>query len=260
MTGRPPDARRLVFDLLQVLSHPGVQATQRLVGDQFMWFSMQKDIASWCKSCHSCKANKIHKHHHSPVQVIPVPEEPFSHVHMDLVGPFTPSNGFMSIFTDMAFDRHTRWPEAILMTSTMAESCTQAFLFHWVAWFGVPCHLTSDRGPQIHLFYLGHGSHPRDLPPPNIILPSAKQQGGGAHAPQPQVLIEGVLVFPVVDGAAPVGSPGPPGECMLRLQLLSSQPGLPPLAPPAQGAALAPARNLALHHPHQPSLPYHSTF
>lgn len=51
---------------------------QQLVGDRFVWFNMQEDIAAWCCSCHSCQANQVHKHHRSPVHVIPVPEEPYS--------------------------------------------------------------------------------------------------------------------------------------------------------------------------------------
>lgn len=87
----PPAARRLAFDLLHGLSHPGVRATQQLVGDWFVWFNMRKDIVAWCRSCHSCQANKVHKHHHSPIHVIPIPEKPFYHVHMDLLAPPPPT-------------------------------------------------------------------------------------------------------------------------------------------------------------------------
>lgn len=80
----PPDTCCQVFHLLHFLSHTG------LVGDQFVWFRMCGDIAQlWC-TCQSCQATKIHHHHHSPVSVIPVPDNPFSHIHMDFVSPLPP--------------------------------------------------------------------------------------------------------------------------------------------------------------------------
>ena len=45
-------------------------------------------------------------------------------------------------------DRFTRWPEAIPLSVTSATSVASAFLHHWVARFGIPATVTSDRGPQ----------------------------------------------------------------------------------------------------------------
>lgn len=71
-----------------------------------------------------------------PIHVIPVPDKPLSHIHMDLVGLLPLSHGFSHMLT--IIDRHTRWPEMIPMKSTTADSYVQALLLHWVAWFGVP--------------------------------------------------------------------------------------------------------------------------
>ena len=64
----------------------------------------------------------------------------------DRVGPLPPSQGFTHLFTIV--DRFTRWPEAIPLTSTDTKSCARALLSHWIARFGLPQHITSDRGPQ----------------------------------------------------------------------------------------------------------------
>jgi hypothetical protein len=45
-------------------------------------------------------------------------------------------------------DRFSRWPEAIPMAGATAEDCAKALLRGWIARFGVPSDLTSDRGPQ----------------------------------------------------------------------------------------------------------------
>lgn len=97
------------------------------------------------KTCNLCQLNKVIKHHHSPVIEMPVPMEPFSHIHVDLVGPFHPSHGFTHLFP--IIDRSTHWPEAIPVSNTAAEMCADVLL-NWVARFSMPRHLTSDRGAQ----------------------------------------------------------------------------------------------------------------
>ncbi|CAH8676919.1 unnamed protein product [Schistosoma rodhaini] len=76
----------------------------------------------------------------------------FQHVHVDLVGPLPPSNGFTYIFT--AVDRFTRWPIACPIKDISAENIAAVFLDRWISNFGVPSTVTSDRGSQFqsHLF------------------------------------------------------------------------------------------------------------
>ncbi|KAK9543202.1 hypothetical protein VZT92_000997 [Zoarces viviparus] len=45
-------------------------------------------------------------------------------------------------------DRTTRWPEAIQLLSTTADDVARAFIQAWVARFGAPADVSSDRGPQ----------------------------------------------------------------------------------------------------------------
>uniref|UniRef100_A0AAV2JSQ4 Integrase catalytic domain-containing protein n=1 Tax=Knipowitschia caucasica TaxID=637954 RepID=A0AAV2JSQ4_KNICA len=45
-------------------------------------------------------------------------------------------------------DRTTRWPEVVPLSSTTSADVARAFIYLWVARFGVPPDLTSDRGPQ----------------------------------------------------------------------------------------------------------------
>ena len=45
-------------------------------------------------------------------------------------------------------DRYTRWPEAIPLKNIEAQTVARAFVHNWVARFGVPANITSDRGSQ----------------------------------------------------------------------------------------------------------------
>ena len=45
-------------------------------------------------------------------------------------------------------DRTTRWPEAIPLRDTTTTECARALISTWIARFGVPLDMTSDRGPQ----------------------------------------------------------------------------------------------------------------
>ena len=47
-----------------------------------------------------------------------------------------------------AIDRSTRWFEAVLLADISAETVLEAFISCWVACFGVPKQVTSDRGAQ----------------------------------------------------------------------------------------------------------------
>ena len=143
----PLPHRRLIFDALHSLAHAGTRATRRMISSRFLWRGMSKDIAAWCRDCQPCHRGKILKHVKSAVSPIAVPTRRFSHLHVDLVGPLPPSQeGYTHILT--IIDRATRWVEAVPMTSTTAAACAEAVVRNWVARFGLPEVIVSDRGPQ----------------------------------------------------------------------------------------------------------------
>ena len=139
--------RKKIFGSIHGLAHAGIRATRRMVSSRYLWEKMSSDLAAWCRECVGCSKGKVTVQESTPVLQIPVPIKKFSHVHVDLVGPLpTSQEGHSHLMT--MIDRSTRWAEVIPLKSTTAESCADSFLANWVARFGSPHTITTDRGTQ----------------------------------------------------------------------------------------------------------------
>ncbi|CAI2737819.1 unnamed protein product [Dicrocoelium dendriticum] len=150
-TGRPrpvvPETfRRLVFDTLHNIAHPGIRATIKLISERYVWPGMQRDLKRWARGCLTCQQAKIQRHVSAPLGRFPQVSARFAHVHLDIVGPLAPSRGMVYILT--MIDRYTRWPEAVPIPDVSADTVTRAFVERWVASHGCPATVTTDRGPQ----------------------------------------------------------------------------------------------------------------
>ena len=142
----PPSFRLTIFQMLHNLAHPGIRALRQMLTQRFLWAGMNKDINTWAKECLSCQRGKVSRHTKPSIQQLPVPLRRFSSVHIDIVGPLSPSGGYTQLLTIM--DRTTRWPEICLLADTSAKACALGLVSTWISRFGVLATLTSDRGTQ----------------------------------------------------------------------------------------------------------------
>jgi len=142
----PASFRQKVLMALHQVSHPGIRAMRRLVTSRFLWPSMNTDAAVFVRNCMDCQRSKVQQHTRPPLEKFEEPVRRFSHIHIDLVGPLPQSRGCTHLLT--VVDRSTRWPEAIPLAETSASTCARALLSQWIARFGVPSQITSDRGSQ----------------------------------------------------------------------------------------------------------------
>jgi len=124
--------RRQVFDTLHNLSHPGANATVKLVSQRFVWPGVGTDCRLLTRECTPRQLSKVTRHVKVPLRSFNLPSARFSHVHINLVGPMHVSSGFRYCLT--AIDRYTRWPEALPLTLPPKQSLRPSSV--WIARFG----------------------------------------------------------------------------------------------------------------------------
>jgi len=142
----PETCRAKVLELLHEVGHPGQKATQQLLAERFVWPAMKTQVKDFVRSCHKCQMYKVHRR--AKPEIMKFGEtKPLEHLHVDLVGPLSTSNGFGYLFT--MIDRATRWFEVVPLKygETDADNCINA-MSTWTSRYGFPAAITADRGPQ----------------------------------------------------------------------------------------------------------------
>lgn len=107
---------------------------------------MRNDINSWAANCIVCQRSNIFLHTKTLVQIIDVPSGRFEHIHMDLIEPFSKSNG--NKYISRIIDRFTRWPEGYPVRDISSTTIAHALVENNIPRFGIPLRITVDQSTQ----------------------------------------------------------------------------------------------------------------
>ena len=145
----PTVHRREVLELahdLPMSGHLGVRKTYNRVLQHFFWPGLKRDVAKWCKECHTCQLGGKPNQNipQAPLHPIPAFDEPFSHIIIDCVGPL-PKTKSQNEYLLTIMCSSTRFPEAIPLRSIKTNTILKA-LIKFFTLFGLPKSIQSDQG------------------------------------------------------------------------------------------------------------------
>ena len=135
--------------------HLGRRKTLDRIWRHFYWPGIRRDVAEYCRSCHTCQLVGKPNASIQPAPLIPIPafEEPFTKVLVDIVGPLPKTSaGYSYILTVM--DMSTRYPEAMPLRNTHAKTVVKELL-KFFSKFGLPKEIQTDQGSN----FTSHSFH-----------------------------------------------------------------------------------------------------
>ena len=126
--------------------HLGTHKTYSKILNCFFWPNMKKDVAEFVRTCHVCqisgKPNQVIPK--APLQPILVPDEPFSKIIIDNVGPLPKTKkGNQYLLTILC--PTTRYPIAVPLRNISAKNIANVLMKVFTN-FGIPKEIQSDRG------------------------------------------------------------------------------------------------------------------
>ena len=143
----PRQCRGTVMQLAHTIplaGHMGKTKTGQRVRQRFYWPTLFRDVAEYCRTCAECQKAAPGRRQRAPLIPLPVIEEPFRRMAMDIVGPLPRSrsgNRYVLVMCDYA----TRYPEAVPLRCIDAEHVAEE-LVKVFARVGVPQEILTDQG------------------------------------------------------------------------------------------------------------------
>ncbi|GFV62287.1 retrovirus-related Pol polyprotein from transposon opus [Trichonephila clavipes] len=134
-------------------SHMGPKKTIERIKYSFFWEGLRADVKKFCESRKECQLTRsVRIKDRPPITPVARPELPFQVVNMDLIGPIDPPSSKGHKYILCLVDQHTRWGEAVPLTSLSAKVACEAF----VKLKELPCEVTSLATPDANLPFQVH--------------------------------------------------------------------------------------------------------
>jgi transposase InsO family protein len=124
--------------------HQGANRTYSLLRSRAYWPGMQTSVKQHVKSCFHCTKSKL------PTMKVRTPLrhlmafQPMELVAVDFVKLDKGKHGFEDVLA--ITDAFTKWSQAVPCRDQKAATTAQALIHNWIALYGVPLRLHSDRG------------------------------------------------------------------------------------------------------------------
>ena len=111
---------------IPMAGHLGRKKTISRVTQRFYWPGLRDQVAEMCKGCIECQKTARVRKHRAPMIPLPVMDQPFQRIAMDMVGPLPRSKaGHKYILT--ICDYGSRYPEAIPLKLSMWQRHSYLF-------------------------------------------------------------------------------------------------------------------------------------
>ena len=147
----PTSLRRTVMTVAHETimgGHMGSKKTLDKIQACFYWPGIIADVTRFCQSCDICqKTVPKGAVGRVPLGKMPIIDEPFKRIAVDIVGPFNPESESGHKYILTLIDYATRYPEAVPMMDCSTESVAEA-LFGIFCRLGVPKEMITDLGRQ----------------------------------------------------------------------------------------------------------------
>ena len=128
--------------------HSGVKKTEDRIQTNFFGPGLHEDVTSFCRSCDVCQKSVARSSvPRVPLGDMPLVDQPFKRVAIDLVGPIAPASGKGHRYILTLVDYATRYPEAVPLKNIDTETVAEALLDMYSR-VGVPEEVLSDLGTQ----------------------------------------------------------------------------------------------------------------
>ena len=145
----PKECRALVLRAAHgelLAGHPGIARTASVVSGSYYWPALYSDVAHFVRTCPACNAAKSSSQARFGVESFAtVPDEPFSHWAMDMIGPMPRSKSGNDLIVTWV-DRTSKMivAEAIQSGKSSSRDLAELTFKHICCRFGIPAKLTHD--------------------------------------------------------------------------------------------------------------------